>query len=129
KLSSDAVEVSLMPATAGNAAALQTTRTNARGFFQFKGLAAGSYSIRGAKGGSITETEPVKIREGVAAELTSPLLLDRPKRLTVTVAPRTDPAGIPWTIRLSSNEQPPRRGEVISTSRLSAAGEWTHPAL
>jgi hypothetical protein len=128
KISVDAVEVSLFPAME-NARDRRTTATDSKGFFQFKGLPPGDYLLRAAKKGTVSRSESINILSGAAAELNTPLLLDLPKRLGVTVMPRLDPTGNPWRVRLSWNDARLHRSDVISESPASEAGEWSHPAL
>ncbi|MEA2343623.1 MAG: Carboxypeptidase regulatory-like domain [Thermoanaerobaculia bacterium] len=131
KLPADGAIVTLTSAGGGEGAAWkETALTNAKGFFQFKGLAPGDYSIRGeGKGRLTTQQERVKMLAGVAAELNASLLLDLPKKLTVTMFPRLDPYGNRWIVRMVSNNPRQARGEVLAESPVSNAGDWTHPRL
>jgi hypothetical protein len=130
KLPADEVIVRLTSAAGEGAAWKDAARINAKGFFQFKGLAPGDYSIRGeGKGGLTTQPLRVKMLAGVAAELSASLLLDRPKKLTVTVFPRVDPYSKRWIVRMVSNDPRLRHGEVLGESPVSDAGDWTHPSL
>jgi hypothetical protein len=130
KLPGDGVIVTLTSTGGEGAVWKNEARSNAKGFFQFKGLAPGDYSIRGeGKGGLTTQPERVKMLAGAAAELNSSLLLDMPKKLTVTVFPRLDPYGNRWIVQMVSNN--PRRalGEILGESPVSNAGDWTYPRL
>jgi hypothetical protein len=130
KLPADGVIVRLTSAAGEGAAWKDAARINAKGFFQFKGLAPGDYSIRGeGKGGLTTQPLRVKMLAGVAAELHASLLLDRPKKLTVTVFPRVDPYSKRWIVRMVSNDSRLRHGEALGESPVSTAGDWTHPSL
>ncbi|MBV8544910.1 MAG: carboxypeptidase regulatory-like domain-containing protein [Acidobacteria bacterium] len=131
KLSAEGVTVTMTAAGGGEGAAWKdTARSNAKGFFQFKGVAPGDYSIRGeGKGGLTTEPEHVEVLAGVAAELNASLLLDLPKKLTVIVFPRLDPYGDRWIVRMVSNNPRHARGEVMGESPVSNAGDWTHTRL
>ncbi len=130
KLPADGAIVTLTSAGVEGAAWKDTARGNAKGFFQFKGLAPGDYSIRGeGKGGLTTQQELVKMLAGTAAELNASLLLDQPKKLTVTVFPRLDPYGNRWIVRMVSNKPRQARGEILAESPVSNAGDWTHPRL
>jgi len=130
KLPADGVIVTVTSAGGEGAAWKDTARSNAKGFFQFKGLAPGDYSVRGeGRGGLTTQAEHVKMLAGTAAELNASLLLDVPKKLTVTVFPRLDPYGNRWIVRMVSNNPRQARGEVLAESPVSTAGDWTHPRL
>lgn len=104
-------------------------RTDRKGFFQFKGLPPGDYSIAARKKTLITQSQPVKIIAGTAAELNAPLLLDTPRRLTVTVMPPFDPAGKPWTVRLFTSDAKAPRADLVAQSHASASGEWSYFGL
>jgi hypothetical protein len=130
KLPADGVVVTLTSAGAEGAAWKDAVRSNAKGFFQFKGLAPGDYAIRGeGKSGLMTQAARVKMLAGAAAELNASLLLDLPKKLTVTVFPRLDPYGGRWIVSMVSNNPRQARGEVLAESPVSNAGDWTHPRL
>lgn len=130
KLPADGVTVTLTSAAGEGAAWKDAARSSAKGFFQFKGLAPGDYSIRGeGKGGLTTQPEQVKMLAGVAAELNASLLLDLPKKLTVTVFPRLDPYGGRWIVRMVSNNPRHARGEVLGESPVSKEGDWTYSRL
>ncbi len=129
KTSLDGVEVKLTSAAGESGAWKQSVRSSARGFFQFKGVAPGDYSIRGTAKDLTTQSQSVRILAGAAAELNAPLRLDTPKRLTVTVMPRLDPSGQRWRVRLVSNNARLRHGDILAESPLSDTGEWTHPHL
>jgi hypothetical protein len=130
KLPADGVMVTLTSAGAEAAAWKDAARSNAKGFFQFRGLAPGDYSIRGeGKNGLTTQAARVKMLAGVAAELNASLLLDLPKKLTVTVFPRLDPYGNRWIVSMVSNNPRQARGEMLAESPVSNAGDWTYPRL
>ncbi|MGA8809363.1 MAG: carboxypeptidase-like regulatory domain-containing protein [Thermoanaerobaculia bacterium] len=130
KLPADGVIVTLTSAGGEGAVWKSEARSNAKGFFQFKGLAPGDYSIRGeATGGLTTQPEGIKMLAAAAAELNGSLLLDLPKKLTVTVFPRLDPYGNRWIVQMVSNNPRRARGEVLGESPLSNAGDWTYPRL
>jgi hypothetical protein len=73
-----------------------TATVNARGFFQVTGIPSGEYVIHAATRGLRSEERPVTILENRSAELRAPLVLERPKRMFVSITP---PQG-PWQIRL-----------------------------
>ena len=129
KIPLDGVALSLIPAGSDLNAAKHTAHADGKGFFQFKGLSPGDYTIRAERKGIAAQSKPVRILTGTAAELNEPLILDTPKKLTVTVMPAVDPAALPWSLRLSSYDPRLRRGDIVSESRVSAAGEWTSPPL
>ncbi len=102
---------------------------NEKGFFQFKGLPPGTYTVRARKQGLAAESRSVKILAGSAAELNKPLLLDRPHGLTVMILPALDPSSMPWRVELSQTDALARRSEVVSGSLASTSGEWRQGGL
>jgi hypothetical protein len=104
-------------------------RADARGFFQVRGLPPGHYSLQGRKGTMATGVVPVEIIASAAAELRSPLILDTPKRLKVTITPYLDPAGAPWQLRLLSRGPRRRSAAVLAESSASDSGRWSHSNL
>ncbi len=90
RVSLEGVEVLLMP-TGANARQRYSTKSTAKGFFQFKGLPPGDYAVRARRQGFTAQTRAVTIVAGMAAELKAPLILDVPKRVTVTIFPSLDP--------------------------------------
>lgn len=129
KTSVEGVEISL-ESPVGDRLQKQSVRTNPKGFFQFKGISPGDYSLRASKGTEFfSQRESVKILAGAAAELNAPLLLDRPKQLVVSVMPLFDPDGRPWRVRLLANNIRLRHQDLIAESSTSVAGEWTHSRL
>jgi hypothetical protein len=103
------------------------TKSNAKGFFQFKGLAPGEYSLRAQHRNLTAQARSVKIIAGMAAELATPLLLDHPKKLTVTLTPALDPDLQPWRVSLWSFVS--GRLVSVSESAATAAGEWSMSGL
>ncbi|HEX2121446.1 MAG TPA: carboxypeptidase-like regulatory domain-containing protein [Thermoanaerobaculia bacterium] len=130
KISLGGVEVSLT--AHGDGQRSYTEKATARGFFQFKGLAPGRYSLRAQRAGLAAHERSVDIIAGAAAELNAPLLLDRPKRLSVHITPPLDPGGKPWHVELMSVEERPngtRFLTAVAESVASPDGEWTHSGL
>ena len=106
-----------------------TAKSNAKGFFQFKGLPAGQYSVRAQQEGLATAARPVTIFEASAVELNAPLLLDRPKRLTVTIAPTLDPELKPWRVSVWAYGEGHRGLTGVSESAATPTGEWSLSGL
>jgi hypothetical protein len=104
--------------------AQQVTPANAKGFFQFKGLAPGGYSVSARRKGLVAPGRSVKVLAGVAAELREPLHLDTPKQLTILVVPPLDPDGEMWRLRLTSAGS----SEVIE-ERVPHIGQWSRDGL
>jgi hypothetical protein len=124
KISLDGLQISL-----SGAQQRYTAKSNANGFFQFKGLPAGQYSLGARREGLAALGRSVTIVAGAAAELNTPLLLDRPKHLTVTLAPALDPELKPWRISLWAYGAGHRGLTSVNESTATPAGEWTASAL
>lgn len=105
------------------------TTANGKGFFQFKGLLPGEYSISIDKKGFTSPRTSVRIIENLAAELSAPLVVDTPKRLSVYLAPAADEQQHPWQVRLLSLNHRARSASVVSESRVSPIGEWVQQNL
>jgi hypothetical protein len=117
-------EVSLFPASGGVA---RISEANARGLFQFRGVPPGEYAVRASKKGLTSRSEMVTIIEKTAAELTAPLLLDRPKRLDVALLPMLDPTHSPWRLSLFALDG--ARLTLITDAPVEADGRWSHHPL
>ncbi|MEO8381492.1 MAG: carboxypeptidase-like regulatory domain-containing protein [Acidobacteriota bacterium] len=125
----EGTKVVMIPASRETAGEAHVVSADGKGFFQFKGLAPGDYSVGVNTKGLVARTQSVNILADRAAELSTPLLLDTPKRLTVTVMPPLDPAGVSWSLRLVSFDARARTVSLISESQATAAGEWSHRGL
>jgi Carboxypeptidase regulatory-like domain len=76
-------------------------RTNARGFFQFSGVAPGDYRLSSRAAGYAPLVVPaLTIRPADALTWPHALAHQRPVELTVTVDPPRNRDGSPWTVRL-----------------------------
>jgi len=124
KISFDGLELSL-----SGAEQRYTAKSNAKGFFQFKGLAAGLYSLRARREGLAAQERPVTIVDGAAEDLSAPLLLDHPKRLTVMLAPALDPDLKPWRVSLWVGDGQRRGLTTVTESAAAPAGEWSVSGL
>jgi len=122
------MEVSLSAANPGPTDKVRRllARPNARGFFQFKGVPAGRYVVRGAGGGFVTPSRVIDVVAGLNAVMREPLVAATPRRVSVVIFPMVDVDGQPWLVDLSS-----RGGAASSAVTLvtqgpaSRAGEWS----
>lgn len=97
-----------------------TTTVNARGFFSFAGVDAGTYRLMASSDAEIaSEAREVTVRQDRETELLEPLMLQRRTSLRVTIAPPLDPDGAQWSVTLS------RAGEVMADT----SGVATFPSL
>ena len=72
------------------------------GFFQFAGLAPGSYALEvDAPGVGRAFAAPLDVHSGAETQLPGPLVLQPPIALAVSVTPPLDPGGEPWTATVS----------------------------
>ena len=124
KISLEGVEVSLISAGAKR----HITKSTASGFFQFKGLLPGDYSLRARRQGFVGQTRSVTVVAGAAAELDDPIFLDRPKQLTINLVPSLDSDSKPWHVALSSLDAEGRLTDV-SESKATPDGLWSRPGL
>lgn len=109
RLQPDAVRAPGPPPSPAELARVPTTKPGARGFFQFRGLAPGSYRVVAiAPGRGEAEAGGLSLPPGAELELRAPLVLVPPAEVEVTVTPARSLAGEPWTIELSREELPGR---------------------
>lgn len=94
-----------------------------RGFFQFTGLAPGTYRLVAAGTGyADSELAPVIVMKGMETTLRESLILRSPRTLTVGVSPATDPQARPWRVRLERATTIPGDYEVVGESQVSEEG-------
>lgn len=81
-------------------ASVETT-VNANGFFQFAGVAPGTYAVEVRQPGfAPAKASPLEVWPGSATSLTHPLLLKRPLRIELRLTPETDWLGKPWRVEV-----------------------------
>jgi hypothetical protein len=107
-----------------------TARTNERGFFQFEGVAPGTYAVTASGTGmALTRVSPVLVREGLEAQILDPLVLARPVTVRVDLSPPVDPYGNVWKVRLLKESN---AGGAMGTAGQGIAGKegrWTQGGL
>jgi hypothetical protein len=126
-----AVDVTLAPETYGDSPhdrrKALTTRTNARGFFQFRGVDAGKWTITAAKPGWSPARAAITVESGAEAALAKPLVVEPLATLELAIDPARDPGGADWTIRL---EQMPEWGQRFRVAeKASTEGTWKADGL
>ncbi|HVR38334.1 MAG TPA: carboxypeptidase-like regulatory domain-containing protein [Thermoanaerobaculia bacterium] len=103
-----------------------SVKPNARGFFQFKNVPAGTYSIvaeaERATPARMSSLVVAKLREYV---LETPLQLRPLARVELLVSPPVDPNGNPWTVRLERFVPMSSVSSVVASGPVSERGEWT----
>lgn len=108
-----------------------TTRPNAKGFFHFRGVAPGRYTLRAsAPGCAVTEVGPFDVFPGAETALPGEVLLQPPARVTVLVDPALDPWDRRWHVqldRLRSDQW--ARASRVAGGEVDAGGAWSHDAL
>ncbi len=100
-----------------------TGRPNAKGFFQFPTIAAGTYRVLARLGTLESDSREIKILSDREANLRDPLLLDRPKQLTVQTHPPRDPHDQPWKLEVAEITKDGRRILSPVSETLSDVGE------
>lgn len=106
----------------------RTTKTNARGFFQFADVEPGEYvAIARHEGWSPAEQRLV-VRDGRTEEpLAQELVLGELGRIEVAIQPPTDPQQQPWKVIL--NRVVSGDAQSIAESTATLTGEWQHAGL
>jgi hypothetical protein len=106
------------------------THSNERGFFQFVGVAPGSYVLRmAAPGYAPVRRAPIVVRDGLESELIEPLMLARPVSFEVVVRPPVDPYGRPWRLQLRSKDSGEDPAGTSLTGTASPEGRWARSGL
>lgn len=131
--------VKLSPLTTGRATARARRRLdrqsrraglNARGFFQLRGLAAGTYRLEaGATGYTTASLAPIRVVGGKESTLKEPLRLKPPLSITVAVTPAADPDGRPWEITLFPEPDGAGMTREPYRGRVDEAGNWSRDAV
>jgi hypothetical protein len=103
---------------------------NDRGFFQFQGVAPGSYVLRLAPTGyAPVRRAPIVVRAGLEAELIEPLVLALPVSFEVAVHPPVDPYGQRWRLELWGRDAPEERSGKSLRGTASPEGRWVQSGL
>jgi hypothetical protein len=100
-----------------SAAQMQTRRTDRRGFFQFAGLAPGTYRIVSEAAHLSPAVVPdLVVKSAEAITLPRPLRQDEPAAFDILIQPSTDRSGGRWNVELSEATPlyPERRPRTIS---------------
>ena len=72
-----------------------------RGFFQFAGVAPGSYGVEVTQPGlAPARVSPIEVWPGSETALTQPLTLTRPLQIELSLSPEKDWLGKPWQVEL-----------------------------
>ncbi len=108
------------------------TQVDARGFFQFVGVAPGTYLVEVQMAGyAPAQAAPLEVWPGSETSLTEPLILKRPLRIALTVSPETDWLGKPWRVEVSRamelnpghNPGPVFEGPADAQGRIDLRGQ------
>lgn len=102
-----------------------TSKPNARGFFQVKGLTPGEFTVRASAKDLISEVRTVQIVGYTNATLKEPLVVAKPATITVTTMPQLDPRNQPWRVALWQSRQGERWLDSITSSNALPEGEWS----
>lgn len=106
------------------------TRTDDRGFFQFRGVAPGTYATTASSPGMApARVSPVHVREGLEAEMIDPLVLARPVTLAVDLSPPLDPYGSPWSVQLFKEVNPGGGSTLAGKGQADREGRWLQKGL
>ena len=124
----DMAEVVVVAEPRGSAMDAKTrrysTRANARGFFQIAGLIAGDYVVFAEAKRLRSEDRPATILEDRNAELRSPLILDWPRRIALTITSSRNNNTSRWRVRLLRIFPEAGRAEDALTGVADKDGNW-----
>ena len=116
-------QISLAAASGkGTSIAIQPARN---GFFAAGPIPPGEYVLSAAQRGFISAPVAVSIRDGFEATLREPVVLARPRRLSVLISPPVDPIAVGWeaTLREAGPRHTDRR--VVAEGPASPDGSWS----
>ncbi|MFN7959916.1 MAG: carboxypeptidase-like regulatory domain-containing protein [Thermoanaerobaculia bacterium] len=132
-------EVTLTPAqvlvdptlSARNRVRALTTHPDARGFFRFKGVEPGGYTLRARQEGFGEARLPgISVVAGAETRLRQLLVLEPPQVLKIYLDPPVDRAGQPWRLRVFERGEGGFRLEERTPAAVpSEAGSWHLPEL
>lgn len=131
--------ISLVPGIEGDGSSWQARRVEAlrlevevdpRGFFELKGLAAGTYSLTAESGDktALRRLSSIPVHEGMETEIAEALVLERLLELELAIEPGRDPLGRPWRFELQE------LGLSLTPVRMVAEGlisreRWKHAGI
>lgn len=95
------------------------------GFFATGPVAAGEYTLTAAQRGFISRPVPVSIRDGLEANLREPIVLARPRRLSVMISPPVDPIALGWVVALRETGARHTLPRVVAEGPASLDGSWS----
>ncbi|MCU1245355.1 MAG: hypothetical protein JWN02_1265, partial [Acidobacteria bacterium] len=129
RASAAGVAVKLLAQSVGETP-LAAVKTNERGFFQFTGVAEGSYVLRAEeRGRSPAIRDGVRITSDEEVILSQPLLLKTLARIDVTLAPAVDPDGAPWHLSLGGRIPMSHLMRKAAEGTATPGGSWAHDGL
>ena len=98
----------------------RTGKPAGNGMFQFDGVEPGDYYVAASGQKVSSDTQRVRVIAKYEAQLRHPLVLLRPRSLTIRISPPVHPSGDPWTVKLFSIN---KDAQERTLSRASAAGK------
>jgi hypothetical protein len=123
------VRVTATPRGAAGTATVYTAVPNPKGFFQIAAIAPGDYVIDARGKTTRAEGTVIRVLKDLNAELRSPLLLDKPKQISISITPALAPDGSRWQIELLRNDADANRLDPIATEHADPDGSWRHDAV
>jgi hypothetical protein len=116
------------PSTVQTSSSLPEGTVDPRGFFQLEVIPPGQWDLVVEQEGYAPVRQPVFIIDRAEARLKSPVVLSKPVRLEVTLAPAQDPTGAPWRVAIIE-QKGDAKAELVSESAASSAGAWSREGL
>ncbi len=101
-----------------------------RGFFQFAGVAPGTYALLAESGSARAVLTPLEVWSGAESRLEKPLILKPPVDFALELSPATDWLGRPWRVRVlraseyrAGWQEQPVEAEVPTNGRVTLSGQ------
>lgn len=108
---------------------VRTVKPNAKGFFEFASVPPGEYFISASAKSLTSDFIQIEVVANRTAELTTPLLIDVPRRVQATIFPNVDPEGKPWIVSASVKRPGSHQLDAVTTSKADADGVWEQKGL
>lgn len=108
---------------------VRRAKPNAKGFFQFVSVPPGEYFVSATAKGLTSDSQQIIVVANRTAEMRSPLIIDTPRRVRITIDPELDPDGKPWLVTAHVMRPGARHLDSYTSSRADEHGRWEQQGL
>ncbi len=110
-------------------AAIRVPVSNAKGFFEFRGVSPGEYFVEAGQDTARSERRRVTVTRDAESEMLEPLAISPPSTLHVRVFPPTDPDGKAWRLRISRTVAGGSSLSTLAEAFTDDLGEYRWPGV